>query len=178
VVVTCTSCQKKYRLEDKHFVGRDHFQFKCPSCGQPIDARKPQAEGDAKPPATQPINKKVEATWTESDVPEAELLALPPGKRVSLAVLQGADSGLILAVDKPVVVIGRADADLVLGDSEVSRRHARLEFKGLNVQLRDLNSTNGTYVNEQRITVTPLDNQTEFRVGATTLMMIITDVEE
>jgi hypothetical protein len=177
VVVTCSSCQKKYRLEDKHFLDRDHFQFKCPSCGQPIEARKPQVVGGGQPPRTQQV-KKVEATWTESDVPEAELLALPTGKRVSLAVLQGADSGLILAVDKPVMVIGRADADLVLGDSEVSRRHARLEFKGLNVQLRDLNSTNGTYVNEQRITVTPLDNQTEFRVGATTLMMIITDVEE
>lgn len=177
MVVTCSSCQKKYRLEDKHFVGRDHFQFKCPSCGQPIEARKPLGEGDAKPP-TAPQVKKVEATWTESDVPEADLLALPSGKRVSLAVLQGADSGLILAVDKPVVVIGRADADLVLGDSEVSRRHARLEFKGLNVQLRDLNSTNGTYVNEQRITVTQVDNQTEFRVGATTLMLIITDLEE
>jgi pSer/pThr/pTyr-binding forkhead associated (FHA) protein len=177
VVVTCNSCQKKYRLEDKHFVGRDHFQFKCPSCGQPIDARKPRAEGEAQPPTPQPV-KKLEATWTESDVPEAELLALPSGKRVSLAVLQGADSGLILAVDKPVMVIGRADADLVLADSEVSRRHARLEFKGLGVQLRDLNSTNGTYVNEQRITVTQVDNQTEFRIGATTLMLIITDVEE
>jgi pSer/pThr/pTyr-binding forkhead associated (FHA) protein len=43
------------------------------------------------------------------------------------------------------------------------------------VQLRDLNSTNGTYVNEQRITVTPVENQTEFRIGATTLMLILTD---
>ncbi len=177
MVVTCTSCKKKYRLEDKHFVGRDRFQFKCPSCGQPIEARKLQAEGPPEPPATGKV-KKIEATWTESDVPEADLLALPSGRRVSLAVLQGADSGLILPVDKPVIIIGRADADLVLGDSEVSRRHARLEFKGPNVQLRDLNSTNGTYVNEQRITLTAVENQTEFRVGATTLMLIITDAEE
>jgi hypothetical protein len=177
VVVTCASCQKKYRLEDKHFVGRDRFLFKCPSCGQPIEAKRPPTEGEPEPSTAKRV-KKVEATWTESDVPEAELLALPTGKRVSLAVLQGPDSGLIHPVEKPVVVIGRADADLVLGDSEVSRRHARLEFKGLSVQLRDLNSTNGTYVNEQRITVTPVDNQAEFRVGATTLMLIITDAEE
>jgi hypothetical protein len=178
LVVSCPSCLKKYRLEEKHFAGRERFQFNCPGCGKPIQAIREQtlksAPEDLLSPATQKL-KRVEATWTDADVPEAELLGLPEGKRVSVAVLQGADSGTIFSVEKPLVVIGRAEADLVLNDSEVSRHHARLEFKGINVMLRDLKSTNGTYVNEQRVTATALAHQTEFRVGASTLMLILTD---
>lgn len=177
MVVACPSCQKKYRVEDKHFAGRERFQFKCPACGNPIQAEREGAgplPAPVAPSSTQKL-KRVDATWTDSDVPEAELLGLPEGKRVSVAVLQGADSGLIFPVDKPLVVIGRTEADLVLNDSEVSRHHARLELKGLSVTLRDLKSTNGTYINEQRITVAPLSNQAEFRVGASTLMLILTD---
>ncbi len=178
MIVTCPSCQKKYRLEDKHFAGRDRFQFACPSCGKPIEAsRTPEGLPSGEAQGAQKV-KKVDATWAEADVQEADLLALPEGKRVSVAVLQGADSGTIFPVERPVVVIGRADADLVLSDSEVSRRHARLEFKGLTIQLRDLKSTNGTYVNEQRISLTTLSNQSEFRVGSSTLMLIVTDTLE
>ena len=177
MVVACRSCKKRYRLEEKHFAGRDRFQFKCPACGNPVQAvrEEPQKPSASAPPPTTQKLKRIDATWTDADVPEAELLALPEGKRVSVAVLQGADSGAILSVEKPLVVIGRAEADLVLNDSEVSRHHARLEFKGLSVTLRDLKSTNGTYINEQRITTAPLSNQTEFRVGASTLMLILTD---
>lgn len=177
MVVACPSCKKRYRLEDKHFAGRERFQFKCPACGGTILAEREgsgPAPAPAAPSSTQQL-KKMDATWTDADVPEAELLALPEGKRVSVAVLQGADSGAILSVEKPLVIIGRTEADLVLNDSEVSRHHARLEIKGLNVTLRDLKSTNGTYINEQRITTAVLANQTEFRVGASTLMLILTD---
>lgn len=100
---------------------------------------------------------------------------MPVGKRLSLAVLQGADAGQIFPIEKPLMTIGRSEADVVLNDSEVSRRHAQLEIAGNAVVLRDLHSTNGTYVNEQRITVTPLEHQIEFRVGTSTLMLIVTD---
>lgn len=177
MVVVCPSCKKRYRVEDKHFAGRERFQFKCPSCGNAIQAVREAAEPSPPPAPPAPTRKpdRMDATWTDADVPEAELLALPEGKRVSVAVLQGADSGAILSVEKPLVIIGRTEADLVLNDSEVSRHHARLEFKGSTVTLRDLKSTNGTYINEQRITTATLSNQTEFRVGASTLMLILTD---
>ena len=68
------------------------------------------------------------------------------------------------------VVIGRRDADLVLEDSEVSRRHAVLRRSGASVVVEDLDSTNGTFVKGERIrtpiTVGPGD---QVRVGRTTL---------
>jgi hypothetical protein len=68
------------------------------------------------------------------------------------------------------VVIGRQEADLVLEDPEVSRRHAVLRRSGESVVIEDLGSTNGTFVEGERIrkpiTVGPGD---QVRVGRTTL---------
>ncbi len=45
------------------------------------------------------------------------------------------------------------------------------------VTLRDLKSTIGTYINEQHIQASTLENRTEFRVGGT-LMMFLTTKDE
>lgn len=51
------------------------------------------------------------------------------------------------------MVIGRdRDAALVLPDPEVSRRHVRLETQNGTVFLRDLGSSNGTFLNGKRLT--------------------------
>lgn len=182
MVAICPSCQKRFRLEEKHFQGRPRFRFQCPSCGQAIEAVReevPSPPAAVSPPASSPSTRKlkrVEGTWSEGQVPDAERLALPEGKRISLAVIQGPDTGRIFPVTRPLFVIGRqSPADAVLSDGEVSRSHAQVEFRGTSVTLRDLKSTNGTYVNEQRIVAAPIENQTEFRVGATTLLLIVTD---
>jgi predicted component of type VI protein secretion system len=49
-------------------------------------------------------------------------------------------------------MIGRDSAnEIVINDAEVSRRHARLTFQGGKYVLEDLGSTNGTFVNGQRL---------------------------
>lgn len=54
--------------------------------------------------------------------------------------------------DKEVVTIGRDSAnDLIIDHALASRRHARLEREEAGFYVRDLNSTNGTYVNGQLI---------------------------
>jgi len=104
-------------------------------------------------------------------------LKLPEYRRLSLAVIQGFNSGEIFQINKPKIVIGRSEADVMVKDLEASRQHARLEIMNDRVVLRDLNSTNGTFVNEEKITQTNLENHSEFRIGGTVFMLIITDVE-
>ena len=43
--------------------------------------------------------------------------------------------------------------------------------------LRDLGSTNGTFVDIDRIEHVEIQNQNEFRIGSHVLMFIVTDVE-
>jgi uncharacterized repeat protein (TIGR01451 family) len=50
------------------------------------------------------------------------------------------------------MTIGRAaDNEIVIDQPGVSRRHARIEFDGFNYQVRDLNSTNGTFLEDRKL---------------------------
>jgi len=108
-------------------------------------------------------------------------LALPAGKRVSLAILEGARQGERFVMGKPRFVLGRegggVGADVEVPDPETSRAHAAVECYGTRVVLRDLESTNGTWVGERRLKEGDLENHGEFRLGRTRFMLIVTDPE-
>src|SRR5437879_3604627 len=62
-------------------------------------------------------------------------------------------SGTRCELKETPVVLGReTDCDVRIIDRTVSRHHAHIEPEGGGHRLVDLNSTNGTYVNESRIT--------------------------
>jgi sulfite reductase (NADPH) flavoprotein alpha-component len=65
------------------------------------------------------------------------------------------------------VTLGRdtAAAAVVLDDSNVSRRHARVEIAGNELVLTDLGSTNGTFVNDERVTRHVLALGDTIRIG-------------
>jgi DNA-binding NtrC family response regulator len=76
-----------------------------------------------------------------------------------------------------VIRIGaRQDLDVLLTDPTVSRRHAEIVRTPMGVLLRDLNSTNGTFVGPVRIREVFLGPETRFRVGRTE--MIFTQEDE
>ena len=57
-----------------------------------------------------------------------------------------------LTLEQPRLMIGRAeDNDLCINNTNVSRHHAILVRHGAAAMLMDMNSTNGTFVNSQRI---------------------------
>jgi adenylate cyclase len=69
---------------------------------------------------------------------------------LKLVAAEGNASAQVLA--GRVLVVGRAaTSDLPIQDPTVSRRHAELELAGAGVRVRDLGSTNGTYVNGERV---------------------------
>jgi len=65
---------------------------------------------------------------------------------------QGPTPGRIFELTSDEVNIGRdITNDIVINDAEVSRKHARLTLEGDRFKIEDLNSTNGTYINGQRL---------------------------
>ncbi len=70
-----------------------------------------------------------------------------------LEIIEGPDKGQIFTLQDADVFIGRhGQCDLVLHDPEVSRRHVKLASGENGWLLDDLGSTNGSFVNGQRIT--------------------------
>src|SRR5687767_3099747 len=67
-----------------------------------------------------------------------------------LRVIEGPDSGALFSidVDNPArVLVGKGPVcDVRLTDPQVSRRHLSLELLGRRLRLRDLGSTNGTFI--------------------------------
>lgn len=67
--------------------------------------------------------------------------------------------------------IGRASSNnLALDYLKTSRSHARIERKGSDFILRDLQSTNGTYIHDERIEQRMLKNGDTFRIGPTRIV--------
>ncbi len=114
------------------------------------------------------------AAPSDADTEEIPLNGLAPlqenGARAAvlsivLEVVEGVDRGLVYRFDSQAILLGRLNTDLVVRDSDVSRRHAIIEVMGDQVILRDLNSTNGTWLNNQRVMSARLQPGDRIRLG-------------
>ena len=71
-----------------------------------------------------------------------------------------------VAVDRLPFTIGRStEADLILAEPSVSRKHCQIRTGPDGLELVDLSSLNGTWVNDRRVTRIRLTGRTEFQVG-------------
>lgn len=88
--------------------------------------------------------------------------------RARLRVIQGRGRGRSLHMGGPVFVLKRREINK--DDFEISRDHARITFQDGRFWLDDLDSTNGTYLNGQRVfSRAPLRRGDQIRVGRTIL---------
>ncbi|MFT3696203.1 MAG: sigma 54-interacting transcriptional regulator [Kofleriaceae bacterium] len=72
-------------------------------------------------------------------------------RRCRLSVVAGVDQGKTVELASPQIQIGRLGADLNLTDAKVSSLHCELRMTPEGYRLRDLGSTNGTYVKGVRV---------------------------
>ena len=88
-----------------------------------------------------------------------------------LLVTAGGLAGTSIGLTDQQITIGRAnDATLVLNDDYASTRHARLFPQDGQWIVEDLGSTNGTYLDRQKVTQpTPVPPGVPIRIGKTVL---------
>ena len=76
----------------------------------------------------------------------------PASRSACLVLYSGAEPGQRFALPEGKLSVGRApDCQVLLDNAAISRRHAELQVQGDEVRLRDLDSVNGSWVNEQRL---------------------------
>jgi predicted Zn finger-like uncharacterized protein len=204
MIVVCPSCQSRFKFDESKLGDRPKARTKCSKCGGAIEIENPLMGASTLPPspalpppaaAVVPAVETLSTRKTPVQAPAHEpaqdagatlggadahrmgLIQLPKDKRYSLAVIQGVATGQIFPIAKTRTIVGRSGSDINLDDPEASRQHAALEIVGDVAILRDLGSTNGTWIELDRIEQHELSNQQEFRIGSHVLMFIVTDVD-
>ncbi|HXA19362.1 MAG TPA: FHA domain-containing protein [Thermoanaerobaculia bacterium] len=191
MIIECTSCHARYQYDEDRFERKPSKKIKCAQCQSIFEIRNP-AFMPKPEPASDDSAARFDKTHTQTPVPEdttaqaplpqkedtgpVPTAQLPSGRRLSIAIIAGADAGMVYRFEKPLITIGRAGADLIINDSEASRQHAAIEVRDQVVLLEDLKSTNGTLVDGSRVTEpVELQDKSEFQIGSTTLMLIVTE---
>ena len=87
-----------------------------------------------------------------------------------LTIREGEGKGKAFKLlDTGPIHLGRSSkVEIKMKDSQISRRHVQLEWRGDAWHVMDLGSSNGTFVNDERVTTSQLNDGDRVRVGETT----------
>lgn len=117
-------------------------------------------------PQTSPVPETVPATPRSEPQSTGARQVSPP----RIVVTSGPKRGTELELRGEPISIGRArDSDLLIQDDYTSTHHARLLNWNGQWMIQDLDSTNGTYVDGERVSQpTAVNSGTQVRIGTTT----------
>jgi len=173
--VACPGCHSVYSVKDEQ-VPAAGIRTKCPKCAElitivpdPSEASDPEMDYGHTMILFNPLPAQEEEQLREvkSGLPGKPRLL--PGLMVTVEETAGYSPGKRYAIEKPVTLIGRSKAEILLDDPEVSRRHAAIEVYGEKVVIKDLGSTNGTFLNGLGVKMSFVKDGDELQVGNTVL---------
>jgi hypothetical protein len=149
----------------------------CPSCGEKLHASWDQCPycgwSDAAAPAGQPTPSNAPPVQQQQPNQKMRTMAMDApsggvatGKGVGwLVPLDGPQSGELFQLKGRSVVGTAADCDVVLREPSISGRHAEFTSTSGGFRIADLGSTNGTFVNDKKVTTTDLIDNDSVRLG-------------
>ncbi len=113
----------------------------------------------------------------EPSIPGRIVLTPPKstGKpQITITVLAGPEQGHVFKIARPTTTLGRSNTcEVMITDPLVSRQHCQIILGMGGINLRDLGSTNGTFLNGTRVTESPLRNQDVISLGGTRLRFAV-----
>jgi predicted component of type VI protein secretion system len=104
-----------------------------------------------------------------------ESVMVEVGAHASLLVRGGPNNGTVIKLtDRPITLGRRQDNDVVIDETTVSRRHSLILDTPSGFMLRDLNTTNGTYINKARIGQTErlLNHGDQIKLGGSDVTLV------
>lgn len=158
MALSCPSCAHAIAEDELPRLG-DVARVLCPQCQNPLTL----------PEMTVPLSLADAAAVRQASE------GLDPSKKYALLVLKGPEAGRVVDVDRSVMTIGRSGCDILLDDAEISRRHAKIQIDGSIATVEDLDSTNGTFVDNERVRTASIENREKFRVGSHEIAFVVTD---
>jgi predicted Zn finger-like uncharacterized protein len=175
----CPHCAAQIELDDSRNAGRRMAQVKCWMCAQSsvVDLTPPDMNSSTIELSSVPdFDRELGAhRMSRAAGARSGTLDLPEHKSIMISVVEGASQGIERSLTVPLVTIGRlrGGADIEIDDGRVSRLHCAIEVTNDSVLLRDLRSTNGTFLGERRIQSIQLEQSAEFRIGETKIRVVI-----
>ena len=173
--IRCPGCN--IRMDGVTGPGEEEVsRYRCSRCGGEyvVPSRPPGEDRAVGPLVSVPgASPPTVPGFTVGGVPAAEW-QVPEELQFSLKVLEGTETGKEFQVSRSRVTVGREEGDILLADPLVSRKHAAFEVFGCHhIVVKDLASTNGTYLNGRLIAYSKLNNGDKIKIGSTVLEAVI-----
>ena len=171
----CPSCHESFAIAREH---EGRATVACPRCGRIVVVGAAADPSPPDDPQTEPLLERLAPGEDPTQIGAASAtLHLPAGKRVSVVVASGPRQGNRVTLERPRLTLGLAGggADLEVPDPDLAPSHAAIECHGGRIVLRDLGSKAGTFVGNDRIGRREIEDQTEFRLGGTTFLLLVAD---
>jgi type III secretion system (T3SS) inner membrane Yop/YscD-like protein len=167
---SCDYCGTQHVLKDAEIAAHSKVQFHCSKCGRMTVVEIKNRPDRTAVMSPLPSFARANATSSSLDLPPVDAgVKLPAAKSAVLTVVSGPEKGAIHKLKKARVILGRDGADIALDDKEISRHHCVLEVRESFANLKDLDSTNGTFFDEERVRAAMLQNGAEFRIGTSVI---------
>lgn len=155
IAITCSSCGEKNLFTAKF----------CMRCRTPISGNYNTS--------SLPGTDDLFPGSTESRADPILIARGLPRESAVLFVSRGQGAGQCFVVSEDVTTIGRgAWNDVFLDDTSVSRRHSIISRHGVYFTIRDLGSSNGTFVNQQSVKSGPLRSGDVVHIGVIRLVFL------
>ena len=175
--VACPGCHSVYSVKEE-LVPAAGIRTKCPKCAElitivpdPSEISNPDIDYAHTMILFNPLPAQQDEQLREVKSGVSGEPRISPGLNVMFEETDGYSPGKRYTIAKPVTIIGRSKSEILLDDPEVSRRHAAIEVYGEKVVIKDLGSTNGTFLNGLSVKMSLVKDGDAIQVGNTILKM-------
>jgi len=114
--------------------------------------------------------KKKDEPIEKTVITQVTSLSADADKKAYILFLSGPLVGKLINLQEGSTVIGRADdADISINDIRISRHHLKIDIDEGRVQVEDLGSTNGTFINGTKVKRGKLEDGDKIQISSSTI---------